>query len=157
MHRSILFPRLVAFVLCAALLAGCQTLGGAGLVPSSATAQLTPEAASSIAGDMVGRFAEQVGPGTTTIQLEPDGSIFGAALESSLKGWGYAVATDQVTEGTNTVGLAYVVDAFEGNVTDTIQIRMITANELDEDGLFRLKVMIETAGQNAGGVGDLLQ
>ncbi|MCT9000388.1 conjugal transfer protein TrbH [Chelativorans intermedius] len=116
MHRSIFLPRLVAFFLCAALLAGCQTLGGAGLVASSATAQLTPEAASSIAGDMVGRFAEQVGPGTTTIQLEPDGSIFGAALESSLKGWGYAVATDQVTEGANTVGLAYVVDAFEGSI-----------------------------------------
>lgn len=116
MHRSILLPRLVAFVLCAALLAGCQTLGGAGLVSSSATAQLTPEAASSIAGDMVGRFAEQVGPGTTTIQLKPDGSIFGEALESSLRGWGYAVATDQVTEGTNTVGLAYVVDAFEGSI-----------------------------------------
>ncbi|EIM72611.1 conjugal transfer protein TrbH [Nitratireductor aquibiodomus RA22] len=116
MHRSILLPRLVAFVLCAALLAGCQTLGGAGLVSSSATAQLTPEAASLIAGDMVGRFAEQVGPGTTTIQLKPDGSIFGEALESSLRAWGYAVATDQVTEGTNTVGLAYVVDAFEGSI-----------------------------------------
>ncbi len=116
MHRSIFLPRLVVFVLCVALLAGCQTLGGAGLVASSATAQLSPEAASSIAGDMVGRFAEQVGPGTTTIQLEPDGSIFGAALESSLKGWGYAVATDQVTEGTNTVALAYVVDTFEGSI-----------------------------------------
>ena len=94
MHRSIFQPRLVVFVLCAALLAGCQTLGGAGLVTSSATAQLTPEAASAIAGDMIGRFAEQVGPGTTTIQLEPDGSIFGEALESSLREWGYAVATE---------------------------------------------------------------
>ncbi|MDV2968125.1 conjugal transfer protein TrbH [Nitratireductor aquimarinus] len=116
MHRSIFLPRLVAFVLCAASLVGCQTLGGAGLVASSATAQLTPEAASSIAGDMVGRFAEQVGPGTTTIQLEPDGSIFGEALESSLREWGYAVATDQATEGTTTVALAYVVDTFEGSI-----------------------------------------
>ncbi|MHA7882144.1 conjugal transfer protein TrbH [Nitratireductor rhodophyticola] len=116
MHRPTFLPRLVVFVLCAALLAGCQTLGGASLVASSATAPLTPEAASSIAGDMVGRFAEQVGPGTTTIQLEPDGTIFGEALESSLRDWGYAVATDQVTEGTNTVPLAYVVDAFEGSI-----------------------------------------
>ncbi|UUP20041.1 conjugal transfer protein TrbH [Nitratireductor thuwali] len=116
MHLSILLPRLLAFVLSAALLAGCQTLGGAGLVTSSATAQLTPEAASSIAGDMVGRFAEQVGPSTTTIQLEPDGSIFGEALEVSLREWGYAVATDQATEGTNTIALAYVVDAFEGSI-----------------------------------------
>ncbi|PSM15894.1 MULTISPECIES: conjugal transfer protein TrbH [unclassified Nitratireductor] len=116
MHRSIFLPRLVVFVLCAALLAGCQTLGGAGLVTSSATAELTPEAASAIAGDMVGRLAEQVGPGTTTIQLEPDGSMFGEALESSLREWGYAVATDQVTEGTNTIALAYVVDTFEGSI-----------------------------------------
>ncbi|WP_119396920.1 conjugal transfer protein TrbH [Pannonibacter phragmitetus] len=116
MHRSIFFPRLVVLVLCVASLAGCQTLGGTELVPSSATAQLTPEAASSIAVDMVGRFAEQVGPGTTTIQLEPDGSMFGEALESSLREWGYAVATDQATEGTNTVALAYVVDAFEGSI-----------------------------------------
>jgi len=116
MHKSILQPRLVVFVLCAALLAGCQTLGGAGLVTSSATAELTPEAASAIAGDMVGRLAEQVGPGTTTIQLEPDGSMFGEALESSLREWGYAVATDQVTEGTNTIALAYVVDTFEGSI-----------------------------------------
>lgn len=108
--------RLVVIVLCAALLAGCQTLGGSGLVSSSATAELTLEAASSIAGDMVGRFAEQVGPGATTIQLKPDGSVFGEALEASLKGWGYAVATDQVTEGTNTVALAYVVDAYGGNI-----------------------------------------
>ena len=116
MRASLFHARILTVVACTALVTGCQTLGGSGLVASSATAQLTPEAASSIAGDMVGRFAEQVGPGTTTIELKPDGSIFGEALESSLKGWGYAVATDQMTEGTNTVALAYVVDAFEGSI-----------------------------------------
>lgn len=125
MHRPTFLLRLVVFVLCVALLAGCQTLGGSGLVASSATVELTPEAASSIAGDMVGRFAEQIGPGTTTIQLKPDGSIFGEALESSLKGWGYAVATDQVTEGTNTVALAYVVDAFKGSILVRLSTRAL--------------------------------
>lgn len=134
MHKSILQPRLVVFVLFAALLAGCQTLGGAGLVTSSATAELTPEAASSIAGDMVGRFAEQVGPGTTTIQLEPDGSIFGEALKSSLKGWGYAVATDQTTEGTATVPLAYVVDAFEGSILVRLSTRTLDLTRMYQMG-----------------------
>lgn len=116
MLTSSIFARIAAIVMCAAFLAGCQTLGGAGLVQSSATAQLSPEAATSIAGEMVGRLAEQVGPGSTTIQLKPDGSVFGQALEASLRSWGYAVATDQATEGANTVALAYVVDDFEGSI-----------------------------------------
>ena len=106
----------LATLVLAVALAGCQTLGGSGLVASTVTTELTPEAATSIAGDMVGRFAEQVGPGTTTIVLTPDGSVFGQALEASLKGWGYAIVTDQQTKGTATVPLAYVVDAFEGSV-----------------------------------------
>lgn len=68
-------------------------------------------------------FAEQVGPGNTTIALTPDGSIFGQSLESSLKGWGYAIVTDQQAKGTATVPLAYVVDAFEGSVL----VRLSTA------------------------------
>lgn len=108
--------RFVAALFIAGTLAACQTLGGAGLVASTVTAELTPEAANAIAGDMVGRLAEQVGPGSTTIVLTPDGSIFGQALQSSLTGWGYAIVTDQQTQGTPTVPLAYVVDAFEGSV-----------------------------------------
>lgn len=117
------FGRLCSALLLAAMLAACQTLGGAGLVPSTVTAELTPDAANAIAGDMVGRFAEQVGPGNTTIALTPDGSIFGQSLESSLKGWGYAIVTDQQAKGTATVPLAYVVDAFEGSVL----VRLSTA------------------------------
>lgn len=116
--------RFLAAVLLAAPLAACQTLGGAGLVVSTVTAELTPEAATSIAGDMVGRFTEQVGPGNTTIALTLDGSVFGQALEAALKGWGYAIVTDQQTKGTATVPLAYVVDAFEGSVL----VRLSTTN-----------------------------
>lgn len=116
MTMLFLAGRVLAGLLLAVTLAACQTLGGTGLVASTVTTELTPEAAASIAGDMVGRFAEQVGPGNTTIVLTADGSVFGQALEASLKGWGYAIVTDQQTKGTATVPLAYVVDAFEGSV-----------------------------------------
>ena len=116
MRKLIKATRLLVLLGSAMMLAACQTMGGAGLVLSTDSAELTPEAASTIAGDMVGRFAERVGPGTTTIQLRPDGSPFGQALEASLREWGYAVATDQVTEGIDVVTLAYVVDDFEGGI-----------------------------------------
>ncbi|RUU72157.1 conjugal transfer protein TrbH, partial [Mesorhizobium sp. M7A.F.Ca.MR.362.00.0.0] len=52
-----------------------------------------------------------------TIALKQDGSPFGRALEAALKGWGYAVVTDQTTDsGTTIVPLAYVVELFEGQV-----------------------------------------
>jgi hypothetical protein len=111
-----LLGRLLAALFLTVTLAACTTLGGTGLVASTVTTELTPEAATAIAGDMVGRLAEQVGPGNTTIALTQDGSVFGQALEASLKGWGYAIVTDQQTKGTTTVPLAYVVDAFEGSV-----------------------------------------
>lgn len=117
--------RIFGAPLLAMSLAACQTLGGTGLVASAVTTELTPEAASSIAGDMVGRFAEQVGPGNTTIVLTPDGSVFGQALDASLKGWGYAIVTDQHTKGTATVPLAYVVDAFEGSVLVRLSTRSV--------------------------------
>lgn len=117
--------RILGALLLVISLAACQTLGGTGLVASTVTTELTPEAATSIAGDMVGRFAEQVGPGNTTIMLTPDGSVFGQALEASLKGWGYAIVTDQQTKGTPTVPLAYVVDAFEGRVLVRLSTRSV--------------------------------
>ena len=110
----------LGMLFCTIALAGCQTLGGSGLIASSAYSGLSPEAANAIAGDMVGRFAEHVGPGSTTIQLKADGSVFGQTLEGSLKGWGYAVATEQNPEGGNAVALAYVVDTFEGAVMTRI-------------------------------------
>lgn len=104
-------------------LAACQTLGGAGLVTSTVTTVLTQDVAAAIADDMVDRLAEQVGPGNTTIALALDGSVFGQALETSLKGRGYAIVTDQKADNTATVPLAYVVDDFEGSVL----VRLSTA------------------------------
>lgn len=144
--------RLFAALLLAVTLAACQTLGGAGLVASTVTTELTPEAATSIAGDMVGRFAEQVGPGNTTIMLTPDGSIFGQALEASLKGWGYAIVTDQQAKGTATVPLAYVVDAFEGSVlvrlsTKTVDItRMYKLSATGAEPTSPISVMQRASG-----------
>ena len=40
--------RSILIVTCLAVLAGCQTMGGAGLVSSSVTAELTPKGASAI-------------------------------------------------------------------------------------------------------------
>ena len=144
--------RILAVLILAVSLAACQTLGGTGLVASTATTELTPEAATSIAGDMVGRFAEQVGPGNTTIALAPDGSVFGHALEASLEGWGYALVTDQQTKGTATVPLAFVVDAFEGSVlvrlsTKTVDItRMYKLSATGAEPVSPVSVMLRGSG-----------
>lgn len=104
-------------VLLCLLISGCQSLGPGGLVASNAPADISGAAATSIATDMVSRLAEHVGPGTGTIALKQDGSPFGQAMESALKGWGYAVVTDQKTDGGATlIPLAYVVETFEGQV-----------------------------------------
>ncbi|ATU95399.1 conjugal transfer protein TrbH [Phyllobacterium zundukense] len=98
-------------------LSGCQTIGTDGLVASDAPPDVSGPAASAIAGDMVSRLAEQVGSGKVAIALKPDDSPFGQALEAALKGWGYAVVTDQKTDaGKTVIPLAYVVVAFEGQV-----------------------------------------
>ncbi|MGR7993503.1 conjugal transfer protein TrbH [Xanthobacter sp. ZOL 2024] len=116
----LLSPRLRSLAGAAALalvLAGCQTAGQGSLIASDAPTDVSGPAASAIAGEMVSRLAEQVGPGTATIALKQDGSPFGEALETALKGWGYAVVTDQKTDGeTSIVPLAYMIVPFEGQV-----------------------------------------
>lgn len=104
-------------------LAGCQTGTTDSLVASSAPPEISGSAASAIAGDMVTKLAEQIGPGNNTIILKPDSSPFGQALEVALKSWGYAVATDQKTDGKTEVPLAYVIDMHEGQVL----VRMSTS------------------------------
>lgn len=98
------------------VLTGCQSLDDGPLVASSALPEISGPAANAIAGDMVSRLAEQVGPGTATIRLKRDGSPFGEALEASLKTWGYAVATDQKTGEKGLIPLAYVIDSYDGQI-----------------------------------------
>ncbi|MDI6834989.1 MAG: conjugal transfer protein TrbH [Rhizobiaceae bacterium] len=118
-------------------LSGCQSMGTDGLVASNAPPEISGPAAGAIAGDMVSRLAEQIGPGKATVALKPDASPFGQALEAALKGWGYAVVTDQKTDsGTKVIPLAYVIVPFDGQVlarlsTDSVELGRaytVTAN-----------------------------
>lgn len=108
--------------------AGCQSPGAEALVDSNAPPEISGPAASAIAGDMVSRLAEQLGPGTATVALKQDNSPFGRALQAALKGWGYAVVTDQKTDGkTKLVALAYVIAPHDGQMlarlsTPTLEI-----------------------------------
>ena len=112
----------------AILLSGCQSMGTDGLVASNAPPEISGPAASAIAGDMVSQLAEQIGPGKATVALKADASPFGLALEAALKGWGYAVVTDQKTDdGTKIIPLAYVIVPFDGQVlarlsTDNVEL-----------------------------------
>ncbi|MBM7324813.1 conjugal transfer protein TrbH [Agrobacterium sp. S2] len=101
----------------AILLSGCQSMETGGLATSAAPPEISGPAAGAIAGDMVSRLAEQIGQGKATVALKQDGSPFGQALEAALKGWGYAVVTDQKTDsGTAVVPLAYVIVPYDGQV-----------------------------------------
>jgi len=118
---------LIASALMTAILTGCATIGPGGLIESRAPSELSAPAASAIAGDLVTRLAEQVGPGTVTIVLKPDGTPFGSALETSLRTWGYAVTTEQSTNDKKAVSLAYVVAPFDNQIlarlsTATVEI-----------------------------------
>ena len=110
------------------LLSGCQSVGTDGLFASAAPPDISGPAASAIAGDMVSRLAEQIGPGKATVALKADASPFGQALEAALKGWGYAVVSDQKTDsGTKVIPLAYVIAPFDGQVlarlsTDSVEL-----------------------------------
>ncbi|WHO77364.1 conjugal transfer protein TrbH [Rhizobium sp. BT03] len=115
--RSTQMRCLATAVLIALLLSGCQSAGSDGLVVSDAAPEISGPAASAIAGDMVSRLAEQIGPGKATVALKADDSPFGQALEAALKGWGYAVVTDQKADDKQkVVSLAYVILPFEGQV-----------------------------------------
>jgi hypothetical protein len=116
MRVDSLTRRAILLSIVALSLAGCASFGTGGLVASSAPPDLSGPAASAIAGDLVTKFAEQVGPGSGTIILKRDGSPFGQALETSLKSWGYAVATDQKTGGEKTIPLAYVIASYNGQI-----------------------------------------
>ncbi|MEQ9637843.1 MAG: conjugal transfer protein TrbH [Devosia marina] len=111
--------RVLGFVATTLPLAGCQTFGISGFsstIASIDNAQVSPEAAGVIAEDLVGSLAEVVGPGTGTVVLKSDDSAFAAALEKSLRAWGYAVAIDQKVDDASVIPVAFIVDSFEGSV-----------------------------------------
>ncbi|RWA75370.1 MAG: conjugal transfer protein TrbH [Mesorhizobium sp.] len=122
------FRTLASATILALLLSGCQSAGTNGLGVSDAPAEISGPAASAIAGDIVSRLAEQVGPGKATVVLKQNNSPFGHALESALRGWGYAIVTDQKTDkGTRTVPLAYLILPYDGQVlarlsTDKVEL-----------------------------------
>ncbi|MQW86126.1 conjugal transfer protein TrbH [Sinorhizobium saheli] len=127
---------------------GCQATGPEDLVASNAPAEISGPAASAIAGDMVSRFAEQIGPGKATVALKPDGSPFGQALEAALKGWGYSVVTDQKTDDkAKLVAIAYALQPYEDQVlarlsTATVDIgRAYTVTEAGATPASPLSVM----------------
>lgn len=119
------------------LLSGCAGLGfdglsATGLVASTAPAEMTVPAASAVAGDLVPRLAEQLGQGKATIVLKPDSSVFGSALEASLRTWGFAVTTDNAVKDQNAIHLAYVLAPIDGQIlarltTGTLEIGRIYA------------------------------
>ncbi|MGO6949670.1 conjugal transfer protein TrbH [Rhizobium johnstonii] len=118
-HSRFLRPTCIFAAACALaiLLSGCQSMGTEELVSSSAPPEISGPAASAIAGDMVSRLAEQIGPGKATVGLKTDTSPFGQALEAALKGWGYAVVTDQKTDsGATVIPLAYVILDVDGQL-----------------------------------------
>lgn len=119
--------RILPVLFLSAALAGCQALKADGPVASSAPTEISGSAASAIAGDMVTKLAEQIGPANGTIVMKLDGSLLGQALEASLRNWGYAVVTDQKTDGQNEILLAYAIDSHEGQVlarlsTNTVEL-----------------------------------
>ena len=63
MSKLLSYLRFSAALFCLVVLAACQTMDGTGLIQSEVTAELSTEAAGSIAADMVGRLAEHIGPG----------------------------------------------------------------------------------------------
>lgn len=112
----------------AILLSGCESMDADGLASSAAPPEISGPAAGVIAGDMVSRLAEQIGQGKAIVALKQDGSPFGQALEAALKGWGYAVVTDQKTDSKAAViPLAYAILPYEGQLlarlsTSTVEL-----------------------------------
>ncbi|WP_313760371.1 conjugal transfer protein TrbH [Rhizobium sp.] len=121
--------RLIPLVLALGL-TGCQTATN-GLSTNAAPPDVSGPAAGAIAGDMAGRFAEQAGSTTTPIKLHKDTSEFSVALEAALKGWGFAIVTDQKStgakDGAKPLELTYSIAVVDGQVlarlsTDTMEL-----------------------------------
>lgn len=113
--------RLKLFVLFCLLgcLSGCQTQTDP-LDTAAMPASLSGPAASAIAGDLSGRFAEQAGAPSKVIRMQGDGTPFATSLAAVLKGWGYTIATDDskasAKGSTRPVELGYALTDVDGQV-----------------------------------------
>lgn len=136
LHLGI-FARPAAGLMIVTCLAGCGTVGAGGLAASSGPAELPPAAAAAIAGDMVGRLTERIGPSRPTIELKSDSSPFSQALQSSLKTWGFAIVSDGQAASGPTITLAYVVEQMDGQY-----LARLSTNSLDLGRFYR----VTTAG-----------
>lgn len=117
--------RILTVVFVLAGLSSCKTATNA-LTTSAALPELSSAASSAIAGDMVSRLSEQIGPATGIIVLKQDASLFGQALFVALKKGGYAIVTDQeIDSKAPRIQLAYVVDSFEGQTLARLSTRKI--------------------------------
>lgn len=100
-------------------LSACQT-GADGLTTSAAPVDISGAAASAIAGDMAGRFAEHASSTSPSIMLRRDKSEFSTALESALKGRGFTVVSDGRDtgdkDGSEAMVLAYSITQSHGQV-----------------------------------------
>lgn len=107
----------LAAIVITAFLSGCQT-ADEPLTTNSTPIAVTGPTASTIAGDMASRLAEQVGPaGTTILKMDKDTSEYATALEAALKGWGYTVVADgKVGKDQKPVEIAWSIDSFDGQV-----------------------------------------
>ncbi len=109
--------QIALFSAMAGILSGCQTNEADSFMASSLADDVSVAAAESIANDLVAHLAQQVGPGTGTVLLRQDGSVFGKAFDTALKKRGYAVVTNQKWDAKERViPIAYVVIPFEGQL-----------------------------------------
>lgn len=99
-----------------AVLAACSTFGSPALFASVDTKGLAAPQAAAVASDMSRHLAQRLAPSSTTLQFKTDGSVFGTALEASLRKAGFAIATGTEISPRETVGLGYVVDEIDGQV-----------------------------------------
>jgi hypothetical protein len=114
-------------------LCSCQS-GPEALTTFDAAPSLSAPAASAIAGDLSGRFAEQAGTVSKTVRMQGDGTPFASSLAAAMQGWGYTVATDNgrpaEKDGPAPVELHYALTNLDGQVlarlsTDTISVSRV--------------------------------
>jgi hypothetical protein len=135
-------------IIACAVLYGCQTADNR-LTAGSAPTSISASAASAIAGDMAGRFAEQIGEArTTTIQMDNGSSDFAVALKAALNGYGYTVVAEEAGhEQRAPIMLAYAIDSMDGQVlarvsTSSIAIgRAYSANDAGASPISPLSIL----------------